>query len=79
MQKKFNNTMFSCHFLLILPVLRNDLYTDIFTELPEWSNNTEGLSLVPLRCNSKCRWAVVARPVCPVKAITCPAFTLSPA
>ena len=53
MQKKFNNTMFSCHFLLILPVLRNDLYTDIFTELLEWSNNTEGLSLVPLRCNSK--------------------------
>ena len=35
MQKKYNNTMFLCHFLLILPVLRNDLYTDIFTELLE--------------------------------------------
>ena len=45
--------MFLCYFLLNLPVLRNDLYTDIFTELLEWSNNTEGLSRVPLRCNSK--------------------------
>ena len=66
------------YFFGSLPVFKKLFMASIFTLHFEWSKKTEGLNALPLSLHSKCRWAVVARPVRPVRAMTCPAFTFSP-